>query len=85
MSYGDVVTVKLNEQLKERLKRLVDGGEVPSIEEGINAAVADLVHMPEDDLAWAKPYIERARESVARADVVDGETIIAELKKRAAR
>ena len=52
---------------------------------GGNAAVADLVHMTADDLAWAKSYVERASKSVARGDVVDGGTIIAELEKRAAR
>ena len=53
MWYRPVPTVKLNQALKECLKRLVDAGEIPSIEGGGNAAVADLVHMTEDDLAWA--------------------------------
>ena len=55
MWYRPVPTVKLNQALNERLKRLVDPGEIPSIEGGGNAAVADLVHMTEDDLAWVKP------------------------------
>jgi hypothetical protein len=55
MWYGSILTVKLNQALKECLKRLVDAGEIPSVEGGGNAAVADLVHMTEDGLAWVKP------------------------------
>jgi len=29
-----------------------------------------------DDLAWAKRYVDQAREDIARADVVSGEAFI---------
>ena len=39
-------------------------------EADLNAVVATI---DADDLAWAKPYVDQARSSVARGDVLSGE------------
>ena len=81
--YGASMTVKLNEQLRVRLQRLVDAGQLSSIDEGVNLAVADLVCLAEDDMEWARPYIEAGRRDVAAGRVVDGEDVIAWLRGEA--
>ncbi|MFZ1103241.1 MAG: hypothetical protein WAN86_10445 [Hyphomicrobiaceae bacterium] len=35
-----------------------------------------------DDLAWAEPYVEQARASVARGDVIPGEEFFKRLEDR---
>ena len=77
------MTVKLNEQLRVRLQRLVDAGQLSSIDEGVNLAVADLVRLAEDDMEWARPYIEAGRRDVAAGRVVDGVDVIAWLRGEA--
>jgi hypothetical protein len=44
---------------------------------GLAVAVADLKALSEDDLAWAKPYVEKARDSIARVDVISGRSSFA--------
>jgi predicted transcriptional regulator len=74
------MTLKLNEQLRARLHQLVDAGQISSIDEGVNLAVADLVRLAEDDMEWARPYVEAGRRDVAAGRVVDGEDVIAWLR-----
>jgi Arc/MetJ-type ribon-helix-helix transcriptional regulator len=49
------------EQLKW-LEAQVAAGHFSSIDEALAIAVADLKALSEDDLAWAKPYVDQARE-----------------------
>jgi hypothetical protein len=39
----------------------------------------DQLAMRDDDLAWAKPYVDEARASVARGDVSPGEDFLKRL------
>ena len=36
----------------------------------------------DDDLAWAKPYVEEARASVARGDVISGDEFFRRLETK---
>jgi antitoxin ParD1/3/4 len=47
-------------------------------------AVADLMAIHNDDLAWAKPYVDQARASVARGDVMSGEEFFRRLNAQMA-
>ena len=70
---------------KEQLKWLeaeVAAGRFSSIDEAIAVAVADLKALSEDDLAWAKPYVDQARDSVARGDVISGEEFFKRLNAK---
>lgn len=60
----------------------VEAGQFSSIDETLAVAVADLIAIQNDDLAWAKPYVDRARESVARGDVLTGDEYRAKLKAK---
>jgi antitoxin ParD1/3/4 len=53
-----------------------------SIDDALAAAVAELMSIDADDLAWAKPYVEQARASVARGAVIAGEEFFQRLESR---
>lgn len=44
-------------------------GEFASIEDAVQQMIAERMALEADDLAWAKPYVDEAREAVARGDV----------------
>ena len=52
------------------LEAKVSSGEYLSIREAASAAVTESMAAEIDDLAWAKPYVERAREDVRRGAVL---------------
>jgi antitoxin ParD1/3/4 len=64
------------------LESQVAAGQFGSIDEALAVAVADLIAIDSDDLAWAKPYVDQARASVARGDVVSGDEYLNDLKAR---
>ena len=55
------------------LEAQVAAGQFGSVDEALAVAVADLMAIQDDDLAWAKPYVDEARASVARGDVLSGD------------
>lgn len=64
------------------LESEVSAGHFNSIDDAVAAAVAELMSAQVDDLAWAKPYVEQARASVARGDVVSGDEFLDRLESR---
>lgn len=78
-------TIKLTPAQEAWLEAQVASGRLPSIEDGVRSAVADLMAISNDDLAWAKPYVDEARASVARGDVSTGEAVLARLRSRIAQ
>jgi Arc/MetJ-type ribon-helix-helix transcriptional regulator len=74
--------VKLTPAQEAWLEAQVAAGYLPSVEDGVRSAVADLMALSTDDLEWAKPFIDQARASVARGDVTTGEVVLAELRSR---
>lgn len=78
-------TIKLTPAQEAWLEAQVASGQLPSIEHGVRSAVADLMAISNDDLAWAKPYVVEARASVARGDVSSGEAVLAHLRTRIAQ
>lgn len=75
-------TVKLTPAQEAWLEAQVAEGRLPSIEDAVRSAVADLMTISNDDLAWAKPYVDQARASVARGDISTGEAVLARLRQR---
>ena len=66
------------EQLKW-LEQQVAAGRFGSVDDAVTAAVADLMAIEEDDLAWAKPYVDEARAAAARGEVVSIDDAIADI------
>jgi len=62
----------------------VAAGHFSSVDDALAAAVAELMSTRGDDLAWARPYVEKARASVAKGEVVSGEEFLKGLETRLA-
>ena len=65
--------ITLPPEQEEWLEAQVAAGSYGSIDEALALAVADLMAIHRDELEWAKPYLEQARASMARGDVLSGE------------
>lgn len=74
--------IKLTAAQEAWLEAQVAEGHMPSVEDAVRSAVADLMTMSSDDLSWAKPYVDEARASVARGDAAKGEDVLARLRQR---
>jgi len=82
----DGMNVFLPAEQQKWLEAQVAAGHFASIDEALAAAVADMMAIDRDDLAWAKPYVDQARASVARGELISGEEFFARLTvKRAHR
>ena len=66
------------------LEALVAAGQFGSVDEALAVAAADLTAIQDDDLAWAKPYVDEARTSVARGDVAPGDEFFQRLDAKLA-
>ncbi len=78
------MTITLSNDQQSWLEAQVAAGNFASIEEAVAIAIADLRAMAEDDLAWAKPYVEQAQRSVAAGHVISGEEFAAGLDRKIA-
>jgi antitoxin ParD1/3/4 len=82
------MTITLTPEQQKRLEAAVAAGQFASVEEAVRFAVDQLVVDDLGDLAWAKPYLDEARESIARGESHSVEEVFAEtdawLKKRGA-
>ena len=79
------MTVTLSTDQQAWLEAQVAAGAIPSVEEAVRAAIADLKSIADDDFAWATPYVDAARASLAAGSVSDGDKFIASLRERATR
>lgn len=66
--------ITLTSEQEAWLRAHVATGDFASIEEAvrqfIDERIAELTIEADDDMAWAKPYVDEAREAVARGDVI---------------
>lgn len=76
------MNITLPPEQQKWLEAEVAAGRFQSIEDAVAAAVAELMSIRDDDLAWARPYVEQARASVARGDVMSGEEFYKRLEAK---
>jgi antitoxin ParD1/3/4 len=76
------MNISLPKEQLQWLEAQVAAGHFASIDEALAIAVADLKALSEDDFAWAKPYVDEARASIARGDVFSGEEFFRRLNAR---
>jgi antitoxin ParD1/3/4 len=62
--------ISLSPAQRAWLEAKVSSGEFASLQEAASAAITESMATEIDDLAWAKPYVDRAREDVRRGDVL---------------
>ena len=76
------MNITLPPEQQKWLETEVAAGRFQSIDDAVAAAVAELMSIHDDDLAWAKPYVEEARASVARGDVISGDEFFKRLETK---
>jgi antitoxin ParD1/3/4 len=76
------MNIKLPPAQQQWIEAQVAAGHFESVDEALAVAVADLMAVHGDDLDWAKPYVDRARASVARGDVMSGDEYLRRMSER---
>jgi antitoxin ParD1/3/4 len=78
------MTITLTPEQQKRLEAAVAAGRFASIEEAVRFAVDHVVPGDAglDDLAWAKPYLDEARASIARGESISLEEFNAHVDER---
>jgi antitoxin ParD1/3/4 len=76
------MNITLTPEQQKWLETEVAAGHFDSIDDAVAAAVGQLMSLRGDDLAWARPYVEQARASVARGDVISGDEFFKRLAKK---
>jgi hypothetical protein len=74
--------INLTPEQQRWLEGEVAAGRLPSVEDAVRMAVADFKAINTDDLRWAKPYVDEARQAVARNEAVTGEDFLKALDDR---
>ena len=77
-----IMNISLPVEQQEWLEAEVAAGRFASIDEALAAAVAELKALFEDDLSWAKPYVDEARAEVARGEIISGDEFLKWLRGR---
>jgi Arc/MetJ-type ribon-helix-helix transcriptional regulator len=77
------MNIKLPSRQQKWLENQVAAGHFGSLDEALALAVADLMAAETGDLAWAKPYVDQARASLARGDVISGSDYLEDLDRKA--
>lgn len=70
LTYSVAMEIDLTPAQRAWLEAKVSKGEFASLQEAASAAITESMAMDIDDLVWAKPYVDRAREDVKRGDVL---------------
>jgi len=73
------MTITLTPEQLKWIEQQVAGGQFESVEDAVRLAVADLMTVGTDDLAWAKPLVDDARASLARGEGIPAEAVRAEI------
>jgi len=82
MQYIKAMKVALPPEQMKWLEAEVSAGHFSSVDDAMAAAVAELMSAHDDDFAWAKPYVEQARASVERGDVISGQEFFERLESK---
>jgi len=73
------MTITLRPAQQKWLEEQVAAGRFPSVDDAVAIAVAELMETADDDLAWAKPFVDEARATAARGEVVSLEDALADI------
>ena len=75
------MTVQLSPEQQQWLEAQVAAGHFSSLEQAVAVAIADLMAMADDDLAWAKPLVDEAEAELDRGEAVSGDEGLARIRK----
>lgn len=80
--YTPLVTITLPPDQRQWLEAQVAAGHFPSVDEAVQAAVAEMMALATEDFEWARPYIEEADASLARGEGIPGAQFLERLDRR---
>jgi Arc/MetJ-type ribon-helix-helix transcriptional regulator len=78
----ETMTITLTAEQQRWLEAEVAAGRIASVEEAVRLAVDLIMPVDTTDLSWAKPYLDEAREQVARGEYVEHSDLKRELAER---
>ena len=64
------------------LSEQVSRGTFASVDDALAWAIEGVMHLADDDLAWAGPYLEKGEASLARGEGIPGDDFLARLDRR---
>jgi antitoxin ParD1/3/4 len=67
------------------LQAAVAAGEFPTIEAALQQALDQILPLDTDDLSWARPYVDKARESIAQGRYVTLDEFRRDIREAIAR
>lgn len=73
------MTITLTPAQEAWLEAQVKSGAIPSVEDAVRVAVADMMTIDVGDLSWARPLVDEARAGVAMGHVVEGDEFLSKL------
>ena len=76
------MTITLPREQQEWLEAQVAAGNYDSVEQAVASIVAEHMQLDVDDLSWARPLIDKARESLARGEGMTLEEYRARMTER---
>lgn len=79
------MNITLPPNQRKWLEAEVAAGRFESLEEALAIAVSGLMELEADDLAWAKPQVDRARAGFAEGDVSAGDAYLQRLDDKIAK
>jgi len=79
------MNIKLPHEQMTWLAAQVAAGQYASIDEALSVAVAELMALQNDDLSWARPYVDEALASVERGHAISGEEFFKSLDEKRAK
>jgi antitoxin ParD1/3/4 len=79
------MNIRLPPDQQAWLEAQVAAGRFNSVDDAVAVAIADLMAIGGDDLAWAKPYVDQARAAAAQGEVVSVDEAIADIDAHIAK
>ena len=79
------MNITLPPNQRKWLEAEVAAGRFASLEEALAVAVSGLMELETDDLAWARPQVDKARASFAEGDVSASEAYLQRLDEKIAK
>jgi Arc/MetJ-type ribon-helix-helix transcriptional regulator len=78
------MNIRLPTEQRKWLEQQVAAGRFESVDDAVALAIADLMAIERDDLAWAKPYVDEARAAAARGEVLPIDDALSDIDKHLA-
>jgi Arc/MetJ-type ribon-helix-helix transcriptional regulator len=76
------MNVQLSPAHQKWLADQVSAGTFASVDDAVAWAIEGMMRLTDDDLTWARPYLENGEASLARGEGIPGDDFLARLDGR---